>query len=265
MFKGQPQFGLPAFPNFFTISFKIVLGVFLLTFLTGYQPTFSFPPVKQNIAFAQTAPAQEVKIDAQEVTQQFQLMFPGYLSQAYSNYHPALDIATGLGMPIKPISSGKVTSAGYDFFGYGLKVEIDHGNGYKSLYAHMGKIYVSEGQEITASNYIGEVGMTGRTSGPHTHLEVTKAGKTIDARAILPEVRQYATEKDFQPLGGKGFSNPLKTNSENKPTQQPQPTIRPEEIKKPEQPKLVLENPIITEIKKETPKENLLSNLKLTP
>lgn len=265
MFKGQPQFGLPAFPNFFTINFKIVLGVFLLTFLAGYQPSFSFPPVKQNTVSAQAVPAQQIQINAQESTQQFQLMFPGYLSQGYSNYHPALDIATGLGMPVKPITSGKVTSAGYDFFGYGLKVEIDHGNGYKSLYAHMGKIYVSEGQEITASNYIGEVGMTGRTSGPHTHLEVTKEGKTIDARVILPEVRQYATEKDFQPLGGKGFSNPLKQEVKVSASPKPQTQTPSPESKKPEQSKITLESPLITQIKKETPKENPLKDLKLTP
>jgi murein DD-endopeptidase MepM/ murein hydrolase activator NlpD len=262
MFKGQPQFGLPAFPNFFT-SLKIVLGVFLLTFLSGYQPTLGFPPVKQNVALAQTQPAQEVQINAQISTQQFQLMFPGYLSQGYSNYHQALDIATGLGMPIKPITTGKVTYAGYDFWGYGLKVEIDHGNGYKSLYAHLGKIYVSEGQDISANNYIGEVGMTGRTSGPHTHLEVTKEGKMIDARAILPDIRLYAEEKDFQALGGKGFNNPLKSEQKASNKAKLQVQENSSEIKI-EQSALNLVHPLIVEIKKEAPKEDLL-NLKLTP
>lgn len=261
MLKGQPKFGLPTFPNFFTISFKIVLGVLLLTFLTGYQPTLGFPPLKQNTALAQNSPTQEVKINAQESSLQFQLMFPGYLSQGYSNYHPALDIATGLGMPIKPISTGKVISAGYDFWGYGLKVEIDHGNGYKSLYAHLGKTYVQEGQEISSMNsFIGEVGMTGRTSGPHTHLEVTKDGNTVNAQAILPELRQYAIEQDFQPVGGKGLKKTVnqKVNSVNTPTlevKKEAPVVKTEQS-------VVLKNYLPTP-KEKLPQENLLKNLQL--
>lgn len=205
MYIGQPQRGLPAFP--FNFLKKTIMGLICLTFLAiGYQPNIGYPPVKQSKVFAQEIEQSKI-VTAQAAP--FQLPFPGYLSQGYYKYHPALDIATGLGMPIKPIAPGKVISAGYDFFGYGLKVEIDHGNGYKSLYAHLGKIYVKEGQDIPdGKHYIGDVGMTGRTTGPHTHLEVTKDGKSIDARSVLPEIRLYSSTEDFQPIGGKGQGQP---------------------------------------------------------
>ena len=52
----------------------------------------------------------------------------------------------------------------------------------------MGKVYVKKDQKITTENILGEVGLTGRTSGPHTHLEVTRNGQFIDPQTILPEI-----------------------------------------------------------------------------
>lgn len=232
MFKGQPTSGLPRFPSFRKLSLKLALGVFLLTFFTGYQPTLGFPPIKQSVANAQETKEQSHTVTAQSLPFNFQELFPGYLSQHFSNWHKALDIATGLGMPIKPITGGTVTSATFDWFGYGLKVEIDHGNGYKSLYAHMGKIYVKEGQKIEPNQYIGEVGLTGRTTGPHTHLEVQKDNAYVDPETLLPKIREYATEEDFKPVGGKGLgvtdTKPITRASEQKkpiPTATPKPDV----------------------------------------
>lgn len=204
MAKKLPVLGLAQIPVAGRILSRIALGVVFIGLLLGYQPTLGFPPIKQNIVTAQSKFLQETSIDKETLPIQFQLMFPGYLSQGYSQYHKALDIATGLGMPIKPIAKGKVIAAGYDWSGYGLKIEIDHGNGYKSLYAHLGKIYVKPGQEITElDSFIGEVGLTGRTSGPHTHLEVKKDNKSVDPQAFLPTIRQMPVASDFQPVGGR--------------------------------------------------------------
>ena len=52
----------------------------------------------------------------------------------------------------------------------------------------MGKIYVSIGQEVTTESILGQVGLTGQTSGPHTHLEITYNGKYIDPQTILPDI-----------------------------------------------------------------------------
>lgn len=206
--------GLPKSPKLARLFSKVLLGVICLTFLAGYQPTLGFPPIKQSIAFAQESKEQSHTIVAQGLPFNFQKLFPGYISQHFSNWHKALDIATGLGMPIKPITGGTVTSASFDWFGYGLKVEVDHGNGYKSLYAHMGRIYVKEGQKIDENSYIGEVGLTGRTTGPHTHLEVQKDNEYVDPETLLPQIREFATEEDFKPVGGKGLGG----NEQKKPT-----------------------------------------------
>jgi hypothetical protein len=127
----------------------------------------------------------------------FQLPHEGYITTPFSSFHPGIDLCTGLGMPIKPIAKGVVISAGFNFFGLGLVVEVDHGNGYRSLYAHMGKVYVEAGKEVNENSFLGEVGLTGNTSGPHTHLEVSKDGTKIDPRLILPEIRGYPKEEDF--------------------------------------------------------------------
>lgn len=91
-------------------------------------------------------------------------------------------------MLIHPITDGKVSTVGRNLFGLGNFVEVSHQNGFKSKYAHMGKVYVKVGQKITVENTLGEVGLTGQTSGPHTHLEVTREGKFIDPQALLPEI-----------------------------------------------------------------------------
>lgn len=201
MANGRPFSWLPNYPKEVLpkskVAWKIALGVFILTFFLDYQPAFSFPPLKQNKVFAQAEQTQT--ITPQSLPFSFQLPHPGYLSTPFSNYHPGVDIATGLGMPLKPIAPGTVVDAGFNFWGLGLNVVVDHGQGYQSLYAHMGKIYVKKGQTVSASDILGEVGLTGHTSGPHTHLEVSKNNLKIDPRVILPEIRVQPVLADFTP------------------------------------------------------------------
>ena len=162
MFKSKSALGLPFFPK---LAIKILLGVFCLGFFLDYQPVLAFPPIRKAVVHAQNSQTQT--ISAQSLPFSFQLPHPGYISTPYSAWHPGVDIAAGLGMPIKPVTSGIVTSARFDLWGYGLVVEVDHGQGYHSLYAHLGRIYVKEGQKIGTGEYLGEVGLTGHTSGPH--------------------------------------------------------------------------------------------------
>ncbi len=222
-------------PNPFTgrLSFKLALGVIFLIFLSGYQPTLQFPPLKKTIAHA--ADNEQIKtIQAQAVSLLFQSPHPGYISTHFSGYHPGIDLATGLGMPIKPIAKGKVINTGYTFFGLGLVVEIDHGEGYRSLYAHMGATYVKVGQEVDNNNLLGEVGLTGNTSGPHTHLEVYKDGKAIDPLAVLPPLREQPQASDFIATGGSvKMPTPFNNSLQNKPaeTPTPKPTPTPEPLK----------------------------------
>lgn len=161
----------------------------LLIFLSGYWPVFAFPPVKQAIASAQSK-EQKQEIIASSFPHPLVLPHPGYLSTKFSRMHPGIDIAAGVGMPIHPITEGIVEEVNFSFWGYGNHVVLSHANGFKSHYAHMGKVYVKIGQRITSETTLGELGMTGATSGPHTHLEITFNGSYIDPETILPEFRK---------------------------------------------------------------------------
>lgn len=166
---------------------RLTIISLLISTLLGYYPSFSIPPVKLSGAKAQGL-EQKGEILASSFSQALNLPHPGYLSTRFSNYHPGIDIASGLGMPIHPIIKGVVEKVGRDFFGLGNYVLITHEKGFKSTYAHMGKIFVKEGQEVDSETTLGEVGLTGHTSGPHTHLEITQEGKYIDPLPLLPQI-----------------------------------------------------------------------------
>ena len=166
----------------------------------GYQPVLSFPPITQNAARA--ADEQIQRIESASLPK-IQLPHPGYLSGRYSRWHPGIDLATGLGMPIHPIAEGIVEEVNFGIFGYGNDVVVSHPKGLKSLYGHMGRIYMKKGQAVTSQDTLGTVGLTGFTSGPHTHLEIYKDGKTINPLTVLPPVKDYPSEEFLKPVGGK--------------------------------------------------------------
>jgi len=84
------------------------------------------------------------------------------------------------------VAKGTVKWAGWDWTGYGLKVEIQHESGYRSLYGHLSRIYVKPGAQVGADSYIGEVGTTGRSTGCHLHLEIAEDGWRLNPLAVLP-------------------------------------------------------------------------------
>jgi len=90
-----------------------------------------------------------------------------------------------LGSNIYPIKEGVVIKVQYLRYDYGRAVWIDNGNDTISLYAHMGKVFVNEGDTVTTEKPIGEVGLTGKTTGPHLHLEVIKNEKNINPQPYL--------------------------------------------------------------------------------
>ena len=100
-------------------------------------------------------------------------------------FHPGMDIDGERGDPIIAPASGTVVSAGYKG-GYGNLVEIDHGNGLTTRYGHMSKIETEVGTIVTRGTTIGQVGSTGRSTGPHLHFEVRLNDKPINPRLFLP-------------------------------------------------------------------------------
>jgi len=86
--------------------------------------------------------------------------------------HYGIDIAGKLGYPVYAVDNGVVVYAGWNDWGYGNVVVIDHGNGWQSLYAHLSQIYVQCGQSVYQGDMIGAIGSTGNSTGPHLHFEL---------------------------------------------------------------------------------------------
>ena len=204
----------------FSIISKVVLGALLAFYFAGYQPTFAFPPVKQSVALAE-GETQKQDIEADKLSSPFQLPHPGYISTHFSTWHPGTDIATGLSMPIHPINSGKVVEVTYGIWGLGHYVVVEHEQGFRSTYGHMGRVFVSVGDNVSLASILGEVGMTGHTSGPHTHLELTKNGKYIDPETVLPQLPDWPTGAGYAPKG----QGEIDKDAQTLPTPTPTPKV----------------------------------------
>ena len=94
--------------------------------------------------------------------------------------HKGIDMRASLGSRVSVQAGGKVITATYQKNGYGNVVEIDHGNGFSSKYAHLNKIYVKKGDVVKFNQAIGEVGHTGRATGNHLHYEVLYRGINVN-------------------------------------------------------------------------------------
>ena len=95
-------------------------------------------------------------------------------------FHYGLDFAAPQGTPIYATADGTVTTAGSTGNGFGNHVIINHGYGYETLYGHMVRVKVNNGQTVKRGEVIGWVGSTGKSTGPHCHYEVNKYGDKID-------------------------------------------------------------------------------------
>jgi len=98
--------------------------------------------------------------------------------------HTGVDFRGEPGDPVRSTGAGKVVQAERNG-GYGLLVEIDHGNGYATRYAHLSSITVLAGENVTPSAIVGRVGSTGRSTGPHLHYEVRFNGEAVDPQKFL--------------------------------------------------------------------------------
>ena len=99
-------------------------------------------------------------------------------------FHRGQDMAKAAGSAIKAADGGTVLSAGW-LGSYGYAVQIDHGAGYTTLYAHCSDIYVSAGEKVYQGKTIAAVGSTGVSTGPHLHFEVRKYGSLVNPAALI--------------------------------------------------------------------------------
>ena len=107
----------------------------------------------------------------------------------YRNYpdvefHEGVDIAADYGTPVRAAAAGTIAAASYDG-GYGLKIDIDHGNGYHTWYAHLEATLVSVGQHVYKGELIGHAGTTGFSTGPHLHYQIMLNGVAVNPTPYL--------------------------------------------------------------------------------
>ncbi len=95
-------------------------------------------------------------------------------------HHDGIDFACQTGTPVYASGHGIVEEASYNENGYGLCINLDHGNGYRSKYAHLSKMLVADGQKVNRGELIGYSGSTGLSTGPHLHYEISYDNVKID-------------------------------------------------------------------------------------
>lgn len=108
--------------------------------------------------------------------------------------HTGLDFRASTGDPVRATANGRVVSAGWAG-GYGRMVEIDHGNGLSTRYGHMSRINVKIGEQVHIGQVVGEVGSTGRSTGPHLHYETRIDGEAVDPQRFLRAGARYAAAR----------------------------------------------------------------------
>lgn len=94
-------------------------------------------------------------------------------------FHHGMDFSANTGTPVYATGNGTVTSSGWES-GYGITIEIEHGFGYQTRYAHLSKTQVRRGQKVKRGEIIGLVGSTGKSTGPHLHYEVVNKGRKVN-------------------------------------------------------------------------------------
>jgi murein DD-endopeptidase MepM/ murein hydrolase activator NlpD len=99
-------------------------------------------------------------------------------------FHDGLDFTGPTGTPIHATAPGQVEKAEYQG-GYGYHIVVDHGYGYKTLYAHLSDMAVKQGDIVSADQVIGSLGSTGRSTGPHLHYSVYRNGTSVDPKNYI--------------------------------------------------------------------------------
>ena len=117
-----------------------------------------------------------------EVTSSYGVRIDPFLRQPAM--HTGVDFRGETGDPVLASADGEVALA-ERHGGYGVMVEIDHGNGLASRYAHLSAVAVRAGEKVKAGDLIGRIGSTGRSTGPHLHYEIRLQGDVTDPQRFL--------------------------------------------------------------------------------
>lgn len=131
----------------------------------------------------------ETIVEVVPTTQRFQWPLTRFgLTSRFSLGHPGIDLTAPKGTAVKPAAEGKVLWVQSFPFGYGKHLLVEHDKGAKSLYAHLSKVDVKEGQMVDKNTVVGEVGSTGWSTGNHLHLEIYQDGTPVNPLEVLPSI-----------------------------------------------------------------------------
>ena len=99
--------------------------------------------------------------------------------------HRGTDFGAGTGTPVLATASGTVVLGGWCDRGTGNCVVIDHAGGWRSQYFHLSRVHVGPGETVRQGERIGQVGSTGRSTGPHLHFQIGREGRAIDPETMF--------------------------------------------------------------------------------
>jgi murein DD-endopeptidase MepM/ murein hydrolase activator NlpD len=191
--------------------FKIILGFFIIVSAAGCTTSRSNrKPANQDKVYISNAneiltlPAQEFETPESVAPENKKMFFDWPVDEARMTRgfsldptgkrrrpHLGIDLAAPKGTRILAAHDGLVVYAGKDFKGFGKMILIEGKNQWATLYAHLTKALVSEGDVVRQGDLIGQMGRTGRASGVHLHFEIRKDKTPVDPLSYLPRPTSY--------------------------------------------------------------------------
>lgn len=199
--------GVPAMPRAVASALGLAALPAILAASVLLQPAFawrldtesSFAPEATRLAQGAAplphwqAPMAHLRVSA----------FFGILHAPTGRLHGGMDFATPTGTPIMAPADGVIVASTNRYMGegkWGEVIAIEHANGLRSLYAHMDQRMVKVGDRVSAGRQIGTSGATGKATGPHLHMEVSRNGNNIDPQTLLGNLEANATRTALQRL-----------------------------------------------------------------
>lgn len=180
-------------------TFKVEPRTYDIQRIDGLPPSQVTPPpeAQKRIAqdYAQVRAARLRDSERGEVFEGFIWPATGRISGVYGSQrilngvpkqpHFGVDVAAPVGTPVRAPAGGLVTLAVPDMYYTGGTIMIDHGHGLSSAFLHLHKLHVTQGQEVRQGDLIGEIGATGRASGPHLDWRVSWLDARVDAQRLV--------------------------------------------------------------------------------
>lgn len=186
-----------------TSCFNNFVGLSICALFLGSCATHQ-TPISRELNTIRETPIEEPKHTlSNKVSSQWSFDWPvdkarftrGFLPKTKKKKRPhyGIDLASNKGTPILSSRRGTVIYAGKHFSGYGKMVLVESEDSWATIYAHLDKILVAEGQVLHQGEIIGTMGRTGRATGVHLHFEIRKDKKAVDPLPLLPNGHRVAS------------------------------------------------------------------------